>query len=188
VFGNSFARDFINMGFATNQFDRHRLSYAETDDCAPMMPVTRANAANADFIVLGSGIDAALLPCAIRRIHELREVTRARIIVLSTKNFGWSNDAVMMLPPERRYAYRAMPVAYDREADALGRSAFPPDHYVDILAMLSDADGRVAVFTPDRKFISQDTRHVTRAGARYVGSIIFRHPALQALHEGRTGR
>ncbi len=188
VLGNSFARDFINMGVAAGQFDRHRISYSDSDDCAPMTREARANAVHADFVVIGSGIDAPLLRCAIRRIRELRGVTAARIIVLGVKNFGWHNDGVMLLPPERRYAYRAMPVAYAREANALGRASLPPDIYVDMLGMLSDAEGRVAVFTPDRKFISQDNRHVTRAGARYVGSIIFRHPALRALHEGRTGR
>ncbi len=188
VLGNSFARDFINMGFAAGQFDRHRISYSEFDDCGPMTPAARANAAHADFVVLGSGIDARLLGCAIRRMRELRAITDARLIVLGLKNFGWHNDAVMLFSPERRYAYRAMPIAYDREGNAIGRAALPPDLYVDILAMLSDAEGRVPVFTPDRKLISQDNRHVTRAGARYVGSIIFQHPVLRALHEGRTGR
>jgi hypothetical protein len=47
--------------------------------------------------------------------------------------------------------------------------------------MISDADGRVPVFTPTGKFISEDRTHLTEAGARYIGSIVFQHPALSAL-------
>jgi hypothetical protein len=57
----------------------------------------------------------------------------------------------------------------------------PPDIYVDVIGMLADPQGRVPVFTPDHKFISQDREHLTRPGAAYVGGIVFRHPALAAL-------
>ena len=56
--------------------------------------------------------------------------------------------------------------------------------FVDLLGMLMDNQHRVAVFTPDHKFISQDREHLTRAGAAYVGGILFRDPRLRALAAG----
>lgn len=185
VLGNSFARDFINMGLAANQLGHHNISYSDEDDCAPLTPAMRANAPRADFIVMASDISRRRTPCVQRRIAEFRTISRARPIVLGPKNFGWNNNAVMRLDPGARYAYRARPLAEIVATNDLGRASFPPEIYVDVLAMLMDANGRVPVFTPDRKFISQDRRHTTRAGARYVGALIFTHPLLRALHEGR---
>jgi peptidoglycan/LPS O-acetylase OafA/YrhL len=34
---------------------------------------------------------------------------------------------------------------------------------------------------PERRFISQDRRHLTRSGASYLGSIVFEHPALKEI-------
>ena len=53
--------------------------------------------------------------------------------------------------------------------------------FVDLLGLLMDDRHRVAVFTPDHQFISPDHEHLTRAGAAYVGGILFRDPRLQAL-------
>ena len=83
----------------------------------------------------------------------------------------------MRLPALDRYGYRARPLATTIEANEAGRALLGPD-YVDLLALLDNGDGRVPVFTPDRKFISQDRWHVTQPGAAYVGAILLRHPAF----------
>ena len=44
--------------------------------------------------------------------------------------------------------------------------------YVDILEILKDKNDMVNVFTDDCKLISQDTRHLTQAGAIYIGKQI----------------
>lgn len=33
-------------------------------------------------------------------------------------------------------------------------------------------EGRIRVFTSDKKFISQDCRHLTQSGAKYYSSIL----------------
>ena len=37
--------------------------------------------------------------------------------------------------------------------------------------LTTTADGRIRVFTPDGKFISQDGLHLTRSGARYLATL-----------------
>jgi hypothetical protein len=61
------------------------------------------------------------------------------------------------------------------------RRALPGELYVDTLALLMDANGRVPLFTPDGKLISWDRQHFTRPGAAYMGEILFRDPAFAAL-------
>ncbi|WP_293987177.1 acyltransferase, partial [Sphingomonas sp.] len=180
VLGNSFARDFINMGRASGNFGHHIVSYDE-NVCPPRFDdAERHNLRNADFIVFGSLAKRCLdhwLPNAARD-------TNAKIIVLGTKNFGWNNNAVMLLDPAVRYGYRAKVLDGAIADNERERRMVPPALFVDLLGMLMDGDHRVAVFTPDHKFISQDRQHLTQAGAAYVGGIVFRDPRLRALAEG----
>ena len=46
------------------------------------------------------------------------------------------------------------------------------DRYIDLIEPIIDERQRVPVFTPDKKFISQDTRHLTQAGARYYADLL----------------
>jgi hypothetical protein len=112
-------------------------------------------------------------------------MSAARIIVIGPKSFGWNNNSVMLLDPARRYAWHALPDADIAAMNARARQMLPADTYVDILGTISDSEGRVPVFTPDHKFISHDHLHLTRAGAAWLGAILFRNPPLRALHDGR---
>jgi hypothetical protein len=78
-----------------------------------------------------------------------------------------------------------MPLADVVRWNALARRALP-GVYVDVLAILADGNGRVPAFTPDRRLISQDRAHLTQAGARYVGTLLFRHPLLRDLTPGES--
>jgi hypothetical protein len=107
-------------------------------------------------------------------------------IVFGTKNFGWNNNAVMLLDPQKRYAFKTLVRPSIVESNARARQAFAPDVYVDLLTALGmdangGADGRVPVFSPDRKFISQDREHLTVAGARYLAVLLKDHPALAGM-------
>jgi len=180
VLGNSFARDFINMGRASGNFSHHIVSYDENTCPLQFDAAARRNLSKADFIVFGSFAKR----CVTRWLPDAARDTNARIIVLGTKNFGWNNNAVMLLDPAVRYAYRTKVLDDALALNELERRSIPPPLFVDLLGMLMDGDRRVAVFTPDRKFISQDREHLTHAGAAYVGGIVFRDPRLRALAAG----
>ena len=182
VIGNSFARDFINAGLANGYFRTHNLSYTDEfevcDVAAAESHLERMKAS--DFIIFASGYSGEKARCIVRFLGT-GAARHARVIVIGSKNFGANNNAVMLLPEERRYGFRARvmdeAMRFNREA----AHVLPAEHYVDIIAMLADEQGRVPVFTPDRRFISQDRQHLTRDGARYVGQIIFEHPLLRPL-------
>ncbi|MEO6716636.1 MAG: hypothetical protein ABIM50_05240 [Novosphingobium sp.] len=108
------------------------------------------------------------------------------IVVLGLKNFGYNNNAVMLLPEAQRYAYRTKPLAPIYRDNAEARRAIPTRYYVDLFAILNDGTGTVPVFTPDRKLISQDRHHLTRAGAKFLGEKLFAQPQFSWLGKLRT--
>ena len=185
VIGDSFARDFINMGLETGHLDPQALSLAGFGDCARLGPPARARIMRADFIVIVRRIEPDQIRCLASRVRTLREFTSVPIVVISRKSFGYNNNAVMLLPERLRYTWRVRPSAEAIAINEAMKRALPPEVYVDILALIGDAQGLVPVFTPDRKFISQDREHVTRPGARFIGEILFRHPAFAALRDAR---
>ena len=43
---------------------------------------------------------------------------------------------------------------------------------IDMISYVKNEDGNIRVFTDDYHFISQDTRHLTKAGAQYYSRMI----------------
>jgi hypothetical protein len=125
VLGNSQARDFINMALESGHIDGVELSYSNFGACdfGASTPLLQENISRADFIVLGSGYSK----CAARGLAQLRELTRAKLIVIGIKNFGWNNNAVMLLPAAERYSFRTKPLARIVASNAIGakRSTLP---------------------------------------------------------------
>lgn len=181
VVGNSFGRDFINMAVESGNATGLDISLWDESPCYPedFPPAMIQSIGEADFIVVATSEPFA--GCPLPRFHEVIAHSHAQTIVVGTKNFGWSNDAVMLRPASERYHLRVKPLNDVAAVNDAWANALPSSVYVNVLAMLSDADGRVPVFTPERKFISEDGNHLTRAGAAYVGAVIFRHPGLHRM-------
>lgn len=180
VFGNSFARDIINMGLASGRMQGHNISYSDIGDCSfPMPPNVTSNAKAADYVILGSGVSKKNVDCTARRVQEIHNISHAKLVVMGTKNFGANNNAVMMLDKSRRYYYHAMPITSVVEDNRVAKSNFDTSLYVDIIGAIADRDGKVPVFTPDKKFISQDRTHLTKAGASFLGPIVFNQSAFR---------
>jgi peptidoglycan/LPS O-acetylase OafA/YrhL len=188
VIGNSFARDFINMGLATGHLSNVDLSYASNHNCDALPPRLMEQIRQAQAVIIGSGVYAAEIACVKRTIAQLESLHVPHIAVLGLKDFGFNNNAVMLLPEARRYSYRARPVALALDGNAAARRAIPARYYVDLFAILDDGTGKstVPVFTPERKLISQDRHHLTRAGARFVGEKLFAQPQFAWLDKPRN--
>lgn len=173
VIGDSFARDFVNMVNESPQTRDIAISYDRTRFCEAWSPELIARARQAGSVVLGSGVDRDTARCVGADIARLEWLGVPHIVVLGTKSFGFNNNAVMLLPRNQRYSYRARPLADAVTNNLVARKVVPARYYVDLLALLDDGQGTVPVFTPDRKFISQDRKHLTKAGARFLGPKVF---------------
>ncbi len=181
VLGNSFARDFINMGLETGAFAHVDLSYSAVETCQPLPPGLTDRIRRSGAVVLGSGVLASNTHCALDRIKLLESLQVENVIVLGTKQFGYNNNAVLLLPEAERYKFRARPLDYAIADNTAARAAIPARYYVDLLALLDNGSATVPVFTPERKLISQDRRHMTKAGARFVGEKVFAQPQFAWL-------
>ncbi|MEN3746478.1 acyltransferase [Sphingomonas sp. HF-S3] len=179
VLGDSFARDVVNMGLAAGVLDPAATRLTRIRACHDRVGrQLRGVLARAELIILARRSQPGDVACIARLAGLLQANSSAPVVIVGPKSFGWNNDAVMRLAPAVRYAYRAAPDAQVRAADAALKRSLPPGHYVSILGLIGDAQGRVPVFTPDRKFISQDRMHLTRAGAAWLGPQLFAQPEL----------
>lgn len=187
VLGNSFARDVINMGDATGAWSGWTLAYDSFTPCLgqPLPDPVLAQVRAAGAVVIGSGAGAATAPCLAGLIDRLKRLGVSHVVVIGPKQFGYNNNAVMRLPAAQRYVWRATPQSGLAAQSAAARAALPAGSYVDLLALMDDGSETVPVFTPQRKLISQDHRHLTPAGAQWLGGIVFAQPQLAFLKEPR---
>lgn len=161
VVGNSFSRDWGNILLESEVADGINLSYAPQADEGLAERIGRS-----DYVfVFGSRQD-------VPRLVWENLKPEAEVWGLGPKSYGTCNGII--------YRHRHEPDYYDQSVrinpnffllnDRL-KSEWK-DKYVDLLGLSVKADGSVPVFSEDRKFLSQDCRHLTRAGARHYAALI----------------
>lgn len=185
VVGDSFSRDFINMVRENPGLAGYDLSLVVPPACIAVLPDLVAAAKTADFVVLAYRYAEADLPCIARMVAALRQGTTARVFVIGRKQFGWNNSAAMLTPEPARFALRTSLMPEAVRANAAARRLLPPDVFIDVERLIIDDQGRVPVFTPDHQFIAYDLEHLTPAGARWLGSVLFAQPGLADLRAGK---
>lgn len=180
VFGNSFARDFINMvdeHWGRGSFDiRLRSDECGNDSAA----LDRRFAADATLVVFGSGAGLGPSDCYIKQVRAMRHSGARHIVILGTKGFAFNNGpALEMLRAGKKPM--VIPIDQVREASIAARRVDWGASYADIYSRIADAQGRVPVMTPEGKIISTDGRHLTQAGARWLAPILLADPAFNQL-------
>lgn len=188
VLGNSFARDFLNGVLENGYLSGYEISYHRVSskqdfschgDTDAIPEKARAALAQADVAIFVLG--AFDTDCWREDVALYREVGAKRIIAIGTKNFGWNPNAIMVRSGEARRNFRPQVYAGARRQNEADRARIVDAEYVDLLSMLMDADGRVPLVSPEGQLISEDGGHLTRAGARFVGKLLFEHPTLRDL-------
>ena len=183
VVGTSLARDFINMGLENGVFPRAQVVYqTSVPSCVARDGISEAMLRQIDqaqWLIFGSpSVDADCWPADLAYFQRR---SLAHIVVIGDRNFGWNMNAVMLMGEAERRRYRARIQADRWQANQALATRIGPAHFVDVMQMLSDGTGLVPVVTPEGMLVSQDTMHLTRAGARFVGRSVFQHPALRDL-------
>jgi len=181
IAGSSFARDFINAAEANGYFADAELSYHEGTPCVVRAVGDRLRHLIAQADVVIQVASQGSVPCFVRSRDVYRHFGAKRVIFIGTKNFGRNLNGVMRLKPPERYSYRARVLDEFWNDNEKAASQLPADSFVDVLGMIAGKDKRVPVFTGDGKIISQDGMHLTPAGARYLGQVMFQSPLLAGL-------
>lgn len=163
--GNSFVRDWCNVLMESDIAAKLDISYVYG---SAINEEYACRIARADYIfVNGSMVCEDKIPECI----EEHMANGAEIWSVGTKCYGVSNGNIY----NRRYReeYLQMTASY---ADVSGQYQeelrLCGERYVDFIKPVLQQDGRVRVFTDTGKFISQDCRHLTKAGAQYYARIL----------------
>tara|TARA_B100000989_G_C19514782_1_gene461039 strand:- start:391 stop:2193 length:1803 start_codon:yes stop_codon:yes gene_type:complete len=184
VIGNSFAREFINAATTHGYFRNHNVVYnnafipncMEIESLSEIPNRTLELLQTANHIIFPSGDFSA--ECAQQDMEFLVNLNDANVVIVGTKNFGWSTTANIFLA-QREGANARVP-AIDRELNEsnLYESYFG-EKYVNTMSMLIDAQNTVPILDTSGNLLSFDTRHLTPAGASFLGQLWFEHPLLK---------
>lgn len=164
VIGNSFGRDFVNIIKESPIADSVEVSYSDPQTYKDK----KIRFSKADIVFLSSkGVDKNLIEDIRSKCQQ-----KTKFYIVGEKNFGESNGQI--------YRHRftndfhkltiTMEKGYKEKNDSL-KSQYSKC-FIDMIAMVQQANGNVRVFTDDGKFISQDCRHLTKAGAQYYAKLI----------------
>lgn len=158
VIGNSWARDWANVLLESKYADLIQIAYSSQDEYGlkleRMIPT-------AD-IVFVTGVYEERLP------KKLLEEYTNKTYYVGRKWFGYSNGFAYSRRLSDRYYELSLSTPQEVLADLDLQRLKYGDHFIDIQRCLVNKDGRVPVFSDEKKMISQDCTHLTRGGARFV--------------------
>jgi hypothetical protein len=166
VIGNSYARDFVNMLIENNYSDSFEISFNAKFNTTE----TKQRIFQADFVIIGCPIDSLYL----NKFCKANKLDKNKILIVGTKNFG-SNISWLFntTTPNTRCTVRVT-----MEPNCIpANNWYKQQHatrYVDLIGLLIDQNNLVPAFTPQCKLLSQDCKHLTKYGAKYIGSLLVK--------------
>ena len=161
VVGNSFARDMACVLLESKYADKIELSYSFSYKEEIIDRIEESN-----FIF-------SFPPKKSIPDYVWNNITdSSKIWGIGTKNYGKSNGPIYVNRFNSNYFEQT--VELDKNYALVNKLWEDEwgDNYINFIEMSKDKDGRIRVFTPNHKFISQDCRHLTKNGAKYYASII----------------
>ena len=173
ITGDSFARDFINMGRSNDYFKNYEFTI-RAYNCFNNQIYSDEEKFNlikdGDFVI----ISYRILPseqskkCLINKISYL-EKNNIDFLVIGTKDFGFNINRPLK---DKMYDFQAMPSKEILDFNGFLKKNVPQEKFIDLLNLISNK-GKVPLFTADNKLMSIDRAHLTYFGARDIGKIIF---------------
>jgi hypothetical protein len=158
VIGNSFARDFVNILLESKWNGKIEISYIF--DSKDSRITDRIKNAELAFY---STID--------RKDIDVSQNDIEKVFCIGTKRFG--NNA--------GFFYNYNGDGYYSQRTKLGKKEVALNNqlreqwgnkFIDIIGYIIDGNNTVPIFTPDKRFISQDCTHLTKSGAEYFAKLL----------------
>lgn len=172
VIGNSFARDWINVLLESKHAAKLDIIYVNTPANDPHFSEKKLAA---DIIFCSE---------CTRASAETLGLDVSKTWVVGTKNFGTSNGIFFNKRSSEHNSQRTRMENQYYELNSQLQNEWG-DHYLNYITKVMDKKGTMPVYTPDGKFISQDARHLTQAGAKYFATL-FNEALSEILDEADT--
>jgi peptidoglycan/LPS O-acetylase OafA/YrhL len=182
ITGDSFARDFINMGESNGYFSNYELSLKELN-CFNNNEISSESFKDpfdsADIVVISYRIlrTEKEKSCFLNQLNYLQSSNK-EFIVIGTKDFGYNLNRPLK---KKMYDYKALVSEEILLFNRYLSETIPEKNFIDVLGLIADKNNRVYLFTSERKMISVDRAHLTYFGAREIGKTVFEDPLLKDL-------
>ncbi|MDB5011886.1 MAG: acyltransferase 3 [Daejeonella sp.] len=164
IIGNSFARDFANILLESKSAKQLEISYTPDEETCKDLN-QRISSAN---FILFSDISITQFNHLLKRFNiDIKKVWN-----IGTKNFGLNNGLFYNMKGSKNYCKQRTFMKQGIAERNNSRRHQWGNKYINLIGLIIDKEGRVPVFTPDCKFISQDCEHLTHAGAVYFAQLI----------------
>ena len=168
IIGDSFARDWANILLASQYANHIEISYVTYPDSTLDM---NNRFGQAKYIFFSDFSKESL-----KSISKTYHVDTSKVWNVGTKNFGIHNGVFY----NKRYTdnYYLQRTAIDEKFLQRNRRLKQEwgTKYIDLISMVLDKNGEMPVFTPQHKFISEDTHHLTINGAAYFAQLLVLDP------------
>ncbi len=158
IIGNSFARDWANVLLESKYKEDIEISY--TND-----PLN-----SSDFKLRSKSSDIIFYSTANKSDVNKLKLDYSKIFIVGTKNFGINNGYFYNYSGEGYFKQRTFMEDGYIELNNMLKTEWG-NKYIDIINKIIDKNGKVPIFTDKNMFISQDCRHLTKAGATYLAKI-----------------
>jgi peptidoglycan/LPS O-acetylase OafA/YrhL len=162
VLGNSFGRDVANVLLESSFKDTIEVRYSDLRSKSDDELKSRIN--NADFIFFGSNYPT-------KELIAKYNIDMNKVWIVGTKDFGNSNGIHYNRKIENYSNYRTEMKTGVLEENINLKKEWGK-RYIDLINLVADSEGKVLVFSPDGKFLSQDTVHLTKFGAIYFAGLL----------------
>ena len=154
VMGNSWARDWANVLWESSVSNRINLSYSFSQEKTGRDNLLRRIRA-ADVVF-------------VRGPFTPPEVANKKVYHIGYKYFGPSNGFAY----SRRFFSDYYNLSIDLPQDVIETNESDKkecgDSLIDLIGALQNEDGRIPVFSDEKKMISHDCYHLTQGGAKYI--------------------
>lgn len=166
VLGNSFGRDMTNILLESSFINKIQVRYSTIRDISNKEIFTE-NTKNADIIFYCSQYSYLDDP---QKMADL-DIDLQKSWIVGNKDFGISNGIHYNKKNKDYSNYYTSMKAGVLELNISLKNKWD-EKYIDLIELISDEDGKVLVFTPEGKFISQDTEHLTKYGAKFYADLL----------------
>ncbi|MFA5625721.1 MAG: acyltransferase [Bradymonadales bacterium] len=162
ILGDSFGRDVANILLESLHHKHIELSYSDLISISDEDLAQRIHEAKLIFF-------ASDYPD--KHFVEKYRLDMNKVWIFGTKDFGISNGIHYNRTIKDYADYRAPMKQNVLQENEKLKSIWTPK-YIDLIEPIRDNAGDVLVFTPDGKFISQDTLHLTKFGAAFYAKLL----------------
>jgi peptidoglycan/LPS O-acetylase OafA/YrhL len=171
VVGSSYGRDFVNILLESTFIGEIEVKYFESSRVFTDNSIKqRVN--NAKHVFFTDGVTREYIKNIEKKYNII--FSNEKLKIVGVKDFGYSNGIIYNSISSASFdqlTYRTHMKKGFYEKNKKLKSIWGIQ-YIDLIELIIDPSGKVLVFTPDMKFISQDTGHLTKFGAMYFANLL----------------